>query len=112
MDSEQRAKILNGLTHIRKRPGMYFSPEAPAVANFIEGFRIACAVLGSIAEYDAVYKQVIIEHGWEWSSTALWIQMKARGLDDEAMIAELLDIQTAIWERIPLSQPMPLDNHS
>jgi hypothetical protein len=88
MDSEQQVKILKGLMHIRKRPGMYFSSEAPAVANFIDGFRVACALLGSVAEYDAVYKQVIKEHGWEWSSTALWTQMKARGLDDEAMITE------------------------
>ncbi len=112
MDKGQRAKLLKGLDHVRQRPGMYFSSEVPAVVNFIEGFRLACALLGSVANYDAIYKQVIEERGWKWSSQPIWTQMKERGLNDDAIIAELFDIQMMLWQRIPNPQPLSIDNHS
>jgi hypothetical protein len=112
MNKEQQTKILKGLAHVRKRPGMYFSSGVPAVVNFIEGFRVACQLLGEIEDYDTIYNQIVVERGWEWSSQAIWIQMNERGLDDSAIIAELLDIQLAVWERVSTQQPASIDSNS
>ncbi len=102
VDRRQRENVLKVLDHVRKRPQMYISSEVPAVANFLEGFKLAYVLLNRAAEFEAIYVQVIQSRGWVQSSQAVWRQMQERGFDDEAIIAELLAIHSAVWEKIAL----------
>ncbi len=103
-------QLLDGLAHIRKRPLMYFSNQVPAVVNFIEGFKTACLLLEPASNYHAIYQQVIQERGWKLSAQAIWDQMQERGMDDQAVIAELLEIQHQVWTKLLPEADEAVDN--
>jgi hypothetical protein len=102
MNEEQKENMLKILEHIRKRPYMYFSTDVPAVATFLDGFKLAYSILNPDADFNAVFIQEILKRGWNHSAQAVWHQMRERGFDDEAMITELLAIHSAVWEKIIL----------
>lgn len=84
------------LEHIRKHPGMYFSEMAPAVVNFLEGFKIALAP----EVFDVVYADALRLRGWDVSSKAVWQQMREKNYDEEAINAEMLAIYLDVWREI------------
>jgi hypothetical protein len=95
----KRNPLMERLDHIRKRPLMYFSDQVPAVVNFLEGFTTAWVMLYPVSDFYSIREQVIREHGWEQSATPIWQQMKERGMDDAAIIDEMLAIYYEIWTR-------------
>jgi hypothetical protein len=103
MDEKQRDNFLKVLEHLRKRPLMYFSSDAPAVANFLEGFTMAFLMSNPTTAFYQVRQEVIEERSWDGKSTqAVWHQMQERGYDDEAIITEMLAIYSIVLERILL----------
>lgn len=103
MNKEQSEMILGVLNHIKKRPYMYFRPNALAIVDFLSGFETGLT-LGTNIHYETVfkatYKEVILKNGWEWNSMGVWHQMLDKGYDEEKIITELLDIHIAVWEQI------------
>lgn len=101
MDEKQAHAVIEALEHIRKRPGMYFSDEFSAAINFITGFETACRVLFSELERTTeVVQDVLAERGWQGNSTGfLWKEMETQGLEQSAIIEELLAIEIEIWKR-------------
>ncbi len=105
MDSKKRENILKVLEHMRKHPLMYFSSEVPAVATFLEGFKMALLLANPTDNFGSVFQDVILGRGWKVSAQAVWHQMQERGYDDEAIIEEMLLIYSAVWEKL-LHQPV------
>jgi len=107
MIKEQQENIVRVLEHMRKRPGMYFSSEVPTVATFLDGFKTACILLNPDLNFDNLFKEVILDRGWENSAQAVWRQMQERGFKDEAIIDEMIAIYTAVWEKIAVQADQP-----
>lgn len=100
MANEQPSITVKVLEHIHKHPGMYFSGMAPAVVNFLEGFKLAIAP----EDFEPVYADVIRQRGWEISSKAVWQQMQEKGFDEDAVNAEMLAIYLDVWREIERQQ--------
>jgi hypothetical protein len=107
MIKEQQENILRVLEHMRKRPGMYFSSEVPTVVTFFDGFKMACVILNPELDFDTLFKDVILNRGWEHSAQAVWRQMQERGFSDEAVIDEMIAIYTAVWEKVSVQADQP-----
>lgn len=93
------------MEHMRKRPGMYFSSNVPAVVTFLQGFEMAFRLMNPDTNYDAIHKEIVLSRGWEYSAQPVWHQMQERGFDGEAIKAEMLAIYSAVWEKIINQQP-------
>lgn len=100
MNEKQREAFTKALEHLQKRPRMYFSADAPAVANFLEGFKFAYLLLMPSPDFYAVFKEVATRRGWEDSPQAVWGQMRERGFEEDAIIAEMLAIHMEVFEKI------------
>jgi hypothetical protein len=107
MIKEQHENIVRVLEHIRKRPGMYFSSEVPTVVTFLDGFKTACVILDPELDFDALFKHVILNRGWEHGAQAVWSQMRERGFSEEAVVDEMIAIYTAVWEKIAIQADQP-----
>ena len=99
MNRQQRiSPILETLEHMRKRPGMYFSSVSQA-DMYLRGFRSAgklCLNLPPDTRYRAT---ITIERGWTWSSRDPWDEMRKKGMDEAAIVDEMLIIEIAVWNR-------------
>lgn len=100
MNEKQRDSFMKALEHLQQRPRMYFSADAPAVANFLEGFKLAYLLLSPTPDFQTVFKDVAIRRGWEDSPQAVWGQMLERGFEEDAIIAEMLAIHREVFEKI------------
>jgi hypothetical protein len=87
------------LRSVRARPHMYFQPvDVPSAENFLNGFEVGCSVCGYEVPYE-VRKLVTEERGWPWYAARPVAEMRAAGLDEAAVVDELLAIELAAWER-------------
>jgi len=100
VNEKRREAFMKALEHLQKRPHMYFSADAPAVANFLEGFKFAYLLLMPSPDFYLVFKEIATRRGWEDSPQAVWGQMRERGFDEEAIIAEMLAIHSEVFEKI------------
>jgi hypothetical protein len=101
MTDAQNTQILTILEHVRKRPGMYFSDQVPAVANFLNGFVLACSLFEETLRDNSAYHRALVARGWEITSTGVWVQMAERGYDEAAIIQEMLIIYEATFAHAP-----------
>lgn len=104
--------ILEALEHVRKRPLMYFSDDVPAVVNFLAGFSLAWLTLNPESDFYAIREQIISEHGWEHSAAHIWRQMQEQGMDDAAVVDELLAIHQEIWARLNVDTAQAVKNET
>jgi hypothetical protein len=86
LDEQKAKQILQVLQHMRLRPGMWFSDTVPPVVNTLIGMGIG------LGEYFHEHKDVVVERGWTVSSQHPALEMKARGMSDEAITHEILTI--------------------
>lgn len=100
MDEKQRDNFKKALDHLQKRPRMYFSSDAPAVANWLEGFKFAFLLLTPAPDFYEIFNEVVAARGWEHSPQAVWGQMQERGWDEDAINAEMLAIYNEVLERV------------
>lgn len=105
MNQKQREGFHQVMEHMRKRPNMYFSSDVPAVVTFLQGFDMAFRLMNAEVNFEVVQKEVILSRGWEYSAQPVWHQMQERGVDNEAIKAEMLAIYSAVWEKIINQQP-------
>ncbi len=84
---EQLENLVSVLSHIRLRPGMYFSNFAPAIHNYLHGFQAACTLLG----FDIWngQQEIWAERGWKISALHPISQMQEKGMTDDEIAAEV-----------------------
>ncbi len=91
--------ILEVLKHIQKRPNMWVASDLPAIVNFLNGFKIALSATGYELP-ETVHAEIAEMRGWEGASVPLYRQMEAQGMDETAIIEELVTIWIMGIERI------------
>jgi hypothetical protein len=90
-------KIIRLLEEVKRKPGMYIGPPG-GIEAFLSGFRGACALFGVETGYDDLYETVLIEHGWG-QNTNPKLKMHEGGLNEHAIVQELLSIEIEVWKR-------------
>lgn len=95
--------IAQFLEMVKKRPFMYTGTDDPAaMVIFLGGFRAGCQLFGPkemSIHSDNLYENVVVEHGWEWTSRHPWHEMRERGLSSTEIIQEILGIELEVWKR-------------
>ena len=86
-------KVLALLDHMRRRTGMYVQPvEIATVQSFLHGLQKGCA-FGGLKVTQEVYEAVAAARGWKWRAAGIIWHIKAKKLDDAAIIQELITVQ-------------------
>ena len=97
--NEKINELLDVLQFMREKPRMFFSG-VEAGNNFLRGFNIAAGLCLDLPSDDDIRGKVTTEKGWTWSSLPPWSEMKEQGLDDTAIIDEMLSIEIEVWKRL------------
>ena len=95
---EKIQNILEIFHHMRKYPGMYFSTVTQA-DQFLRGFLIASQICLDLPSDTRHRATVTTERGWTWTSVNPWNEMRDQGLDEAAIIDEILAIEIEVWQR-------------
>ena len=64
-----------------------------ALRHFLNGLYLGIGIFGGSGGFDEFYWQAAIARGWEFSSAPAEYWMKKRGMTDEAIIDEMLNIE-------------------
>ena len=78
------------LEDIKRRKGMFFGERAEDGEMFLSGFFVALIATGVPMTWDS-WRATIERRGWDWDSCGFLPGMKAKGLDDEEILNELID---------------------
>jgi hypothetical protein len=93
MNPEFEAKAIEYLRSFQKRKGMYVQPlDVPNVESFLTGFRIGCMATGLFRDHDP-WNRASERRGWACGAMSPADVMRERGMDDEAIIDELIEIE-------------------
>lgn len=101
MNGEQIAKIIELLESARKRAPMYIGKyDEDAAKHFCTGVALTCWALGE-NRHEQLRSQVVQERGWNTSTPFHFsVEMKRRGLTQQAMVEELFDVEIETWRRL------------
>jgi len=99
MQQEQLEAIIHKLEDVSKRMSVWLKKPSD-IEPFLNGFRIACHILGVSLDHDQAYWQVAIARGWEFTPAASPAHsIREKGLDDTAIAQELLRIEIEALKR-------------
>lgn len=92
--------VLEVLKSVRSRKAMYLQElTVRSAEDFLSGFRTGCFARG-LAVAPEIHQRAMAERGWECSAALPSLQMRARGLSEEAIIDELFAIEIDCFERL------------
>ena len=99
MNRQERSDaVLEILHYMRKRPGMFFSTVNQA-DMYLRGFLSAATICLKLPPASRYHVTVTTERGWTWSSLKPWNEMREKGMDEAAIIDEMLIIEIEVWNR-------------
>src|SRR5258707_2306143 len=98
MKHAQIKNIIIHLEDVRARTGLWVATMLDIIP-YINGFNSACWTLGLKGGYDDIYREVVLQRGWEWTAHGALPSMRERGLDDAAIADELLVIEIEAWKK-------------
>ena len=107
MTTDQRTSMSQLFEQMKKRPGMWFSPQVPPIVIWFQGFQMALKLQNPSLDAESVFRTVALQRGWQSGAQPVWRQMEERGFSPEAINAELLAIYTTIWEQVSTPDPIP-----
>jgi hypothetical protein len=100
-------KLIQLLQRVRQCKEMFLSPLAlPALENYLNGFRGACAAAGFEAPRK-LRQQVTEKCGWKFVAAGPAGQMKEKGMDEEAAMDALLALEIEVLQCVKASMPQP-----
>ena len=83
-------EIIERLEAIKRRKGMYFGGRAEDGMMFLNGFCAALMATGVPITWDS-WRAATQGRGWKWDSCGFIPGMKAKGLQDEEIMDELIE---------------------
>jgi hypothetical protein len=108
---EQLETLVEGLAHVRLRPYMYFSDESPTLRTFMDGFSLACALLG--VDVNKETEEIWNERGWKDKYLHPITLMRKKGLSDDEINAEVFAVLIlALQRKYDVSNEPVLKVHS
>lgn len=99
--------VLKSLESFAARTEMYVHPvEVATVQSYLHGLEAGCR-LGGLAVSRDLYVEAAAARGWEFRSTGIVWHMRARGLDEAAVIQELIAVQADAFRLAAARQADP-----
>ena len=100
LTTEQVKVLLNLLEMIRQQPQIYVTSEnlAESLHTFLSGIRIYAETLSGFDGF--IFAKTALLRGWGMTPQAPYRVMQDEGLADEAIVEELLIIETETYKRI------------
>lgn len=99
-------EIIRFLNHVKQKPNMYVDKsDITSMESLIYGFNAGCHIMSDAInplKHRDIIDQVKIDRGWHFSPVSVTVEMKKRGLSDEEIIQELLDIEIETWRRMEI----------
>ena len=93
-------RILQLLQMIKKQKGMFLYPlEVATLEVYLAGFRAGCASFGADIPKE-LRRKVTEARGWKRSAAGPVAQMKEKGMGEEAIMDELLDMEIEIYRQL------------
>lgn len=94
-------RLIQLLQQVQKQKGMFVFPlDVASMENYLNGFRAASAACGF--EIPRKLRQQVIEsRGWKHAGAGPVPQMKDKGMAEEAMMDELIEIEIEQLRRWP-----------
>ena len=97
--------VLKLLAHMADNTAMYVHPVGVAtVQGYLHGLEAGCR-LGGLAVSREVYTATAAARGWEFQATGIVWHMRERGLDDAAVIRELIAVQDEAFRLAAVQTP-------
>jgi hypothetical protein len=98
-------KLIQNLQQVQKQKGMFVFPlDLPSFENFLNGFRAAASACG--CEIPRKLRQeVLTARGWKFAAAGPAPQMKAKGMADDAIMNELLEIEIDLLGKLAKLPP-------
>ncbi len=92
MNPAIEAKAIEYLRSFQRRKGMYVAQaDVPNVESFLTGFRIGCMGAGLFRDHGP-WNRATERRGWACGARSPSDVMRERGLDDESIMDELVEI--------------------
>lgn len=88
------------LEDVRTVPRMFFGDDVPNVMNFLRGMQFLYGSLGIQDDYLTIFNSVAEERGWPIRAHHPYHYMVERGMDEDAITAEVLAIEIEVWKRM------------
>ena len=91
--------VLQLLEGMSRRPGMYVQPvEVATVQSYLHGLEAGCH-FGGLHVTREIYEAAAASRGWKQQATGIVWHMKAKKLDAEAIIQELIAVEAEAFRR-------------
>ena len=93
--------IINALEIVYERPALFIGEKdnVDSTMKFLQGFLVASDALGFKYSRD-ISRQVIIENDWEPRPGGVWLQMRDKGMSEEAIVQELIRLEIKNWQKL------------
>ena len=93
--------IIGQLENVYQRPALFIGrrDDVAGAVDFLAGFLTACDALGFRYSRD-ISRHVIVENEWEPSSQGVWLQMREKGLSEEEIVKELVQLEIKGWQKL------------
>lgn len=95
--------VIRMLEHIIDRPFLFIADRPLAVVDYLNGLNAILGYLGfplPRSGYNEIYRDVVIEQGWEYDAGGPWHQMQMKGMTNEEIIKETIRIEIEYWKRV------------
>jgi hypothetical protein len=99
-EHEPQHNIEETLRLLQTRPRLFLGEVTLERVNvWLGGFEAGCAALGVAIPRD-VFTKVLQERGWKESAYGQIPQMREKGLSDDQIVQELIEIQVALYQSV------------
>jgi hypothetical protein len=93
-------RILQLLETLKKQKDSFLYPlEVPTLETYLAGVRAGCAAFGAEIPKD-LRRKVTEARGWKRTAAGPVAQMKEKGMDDEAVMDELIAIEMELFRQL------------
>lgn len=98
---DQIVNIINTLRSFQRRKGMYIQPvSVETVRSFLTGVRVGMLPSGRHGFHPSDWCDALAGQGWEINAACPADEMRRRGLDDTAIMDELIELEIDLWHRM------------
>lgn len=97
----ERKKVSELFENVKKRPLIYLGKyDVNRMICFLHGFYYSYEISNEDSIYFDSHNKILASRGWKVPSILINKEMERKGLTEEEMIKELLDIEIETWRLI------------
>jgi len=92
LSDEKLDEIIAIFEHMREKPHLAMIDADPTIITYLGGFMLACRIFEIEDMFDGAFSLAEINHGWRPSAIGVHGQMQKKGMTDDEITRESIDI--------------------